>query len=233
MLKKLQYLILIDETLPEEQIIKQLKFRTHALLLFSLVLSFLLIYLLPKDIMNYNWAQNFVNIMSYIVPSIADIEYIREYGPSDETTRGQALKERLAFEGRIALPHISFYYATMWLYAFVAVALRLYYDRKHFKYTTDFGWMINYKRISLTPKEELPPVPSLGKYIFALSFFLILWIMLYIDAGMVNKESMLIGRYYYHFFAATLGFFFTIVVNFTIFLIIQQSLRHRKQRSKS
>ncbi len=230
MLKKLQYLILIDETLPEEQIIKQLKFRTHALLLFSLVLSFLLIYLLPKDIMNYNWAQNFVNIMSYIVPSIADIEYIREYGPSERYRSGEVLKAILERKELTALPHISFYYATMWLYAFVAVALRLYYDRKHFKYTTDFGWLFNYKDLALTPKKELP----LLFYILAWTIFIVAWLFpVYISGDMANREHLVTGRYYYHFSAATLGFFFTIVVNFFIFLFFQAILRHKKQRSKS
>jgi hypothetical protein len=165
---KIKHTILVDETLPKEEIKKQLKAKTYSLLGFSFILSFLLIYLLPEDTMQYNWAQDFVNIMSYIVPSIGDIEYIRVNGPSDETKRGEMLKTLLEQQGKSALPNTSFYYAIMWVYTFMVVPLRLYYDRKHFKYRTDY-WFLNYSKI----KRNNQKINSIKSILLYILFFLV------------------------------------------------------------
>ena len=83
MLKTIKNLILVDETQPLEQIKKQFKNRTYWFLGLSWLLSFLLIWIIPQDIMQYGWAKSFVNFMGGIVPMVDGLEHIRLYGSSD------------------------------------------------------------------------------------------------------------------------------------------------------
>jgi hypothetical protein len=122
MLKTLKNIILVDETQPLEQIKKQYKSKTY----WFLGLSWLVSFTLPQDIMQHNWAKNFVNFMGAIVPMVDGLENIRLYGSSDPH------KAHL-----IVLLHISFYYAVLWAYAWVSVPYMMILVKGNFKYNKD------------------------------------------------------------------------------------------------
>jgi hypothetical protein len=162
---KIKHTILVDETLPKEEIKKQLKKKVYSLLIFSLVFSLSVFYLTPHNIMQHNWAQNFVDIMSYIVPMVDTAEIVRVNGPDDEKTL-----RLLQSQGLIVAPHISFYYAVMWVWNFFLIPLVLYFYRKNFIYIHISTDRI-YNKVILNIKNII---------FFILSIVMIIYIYIYI-----------------------------------------------------
>lgn len=59
MLKNIKNFLLVDKTQPLEQIKRQYKSKTYWFLGLSWLMSFLLIWIIPQDIMQYGWAKKF------------------------------------------------------------------------------------------------------------------------------------------------------------------------------
>ncbi len=136
MLKKLKNIILVDESQPLEKIKKQYKSRTYWFLGLSWLMSFLLMFVAPENIMQYNLAQSFVNFMGYVVPMVDGLEHIRVNGVEDEYLRNRLLELNLE-----VLPHISFYYAGMWLYSLLAIPYMILLVKKNFIYNKDRNFL--------------------------------------------------------------------------------------------
>jgi hypothetical protein len=129
-------IFLVDETLPQETIKKKYKARVYYFLGLSWLVSFILIFLIPEDIMQYSWAQSFVNFMSYVAPVVGGLEDIRINGVEDEY-----LARRLRESGLVVLPHISFYYAGMWLYSLLSIPYMILLAKKNFAYNKDSNFL--------------------------------------------------------------------------------------------
>ena len=123
---------LVDKTQPRETIKKQYKARVYYFLGLSWLVSFILIFLIPENIMQYSWAQNFVNFMGHIVPMVDGLEQIRLNGVKDEY-----LARRLREQGLLILPHISFYYALLWAHAWISLPYMMYMIQGLFHYAKD------------------------------------------------------------------------------------------------
>ncbi|CAC9437801.1 hypothetical protein [bacterium endosymbiont of Bathymodiolus sp. 5 South] len=214
MLKTLKNIILVDETQPLEQIKKQYKSKTYWFLGLSWLVSFLLIWIIPQDIMQHNWAKNFVNFMGAIVPMVDGLENIRLYGSSDPH------KAHL-----IVLPHISFYYAVLWAYAWVSVPYVLSLTKGNFIFNFDEEKPIGFKKI----KNMLYN----NKFRYYLSFLVIILIVFFAYISSEASTNWFKVRYIYSYSIGSFGFIFTslavyVSVTFlqTHFLIKQQEKQH-------
>jgi hypothetical protein len=99
-------------------------------------MSFILIFLIPEDIMQYDWAQSFVNFMGYVVPMVDGLENIRVNG-----VESPRLQRMLIREGLTILPHISFYYSLLWAYAWISLPYMLLLINKNFVYNKDSNFL--------------------------------------------------------------------------------------------
>ena len=213
MLKTLKNIILVDETQPLEQIKKGYKSRVYWFLSLSLIVSFLLIFLIPENIMRYDWAKSFVAFMGYLVPMVDGLEHIRLYGSSDP------YKAHL-----IVLPHISFYYALLWACAWVSVPYIIVLTKGNFDYNKDSDMIGTKTLIEHYHNKKF-------FYYLRLCGATALCIYAYTLAGISTR--WFVARYIYHYSVAFVGSASTIFIAFsfiafiyTHFLIRQQDKNH-------
>ncbi len=121
MLTTLKKRILIDETQELNKVKLAYKKRVYWFLGLSWLASFLLIFIIPQNIMTYPLAKSFVNFMGVIVPMVDGLENIRLHGSSDP------YQSHL-----VVLPHISFYYALLWAYAWLCVPYMMWLVKGNF-----------------------------------------------------------------------------------------------------
>ena len=215
MLKTLKKLILVDKTQPLEQIKKQYKARVYYFLGLSWLMSFLLIWIIPQDIMRHDWAKGFVDFMGVIVPMVDGLEQIRLYGSSDP------YKAHLT-----VLPHISFYYAVLWAYAWVSVPYMMVLVRGNFRYNKDSNVVATKTLIERYRNKKV-------LYYFGLFVAITLPLIIYIHSDSSTKWFKI--RYIYDvsagFFSSILTLhMFLIATGFIYahFLIKQQERNHAK-----
>jgi hypothetical protein len=216
MLKTIKNIILVDETQPLEIIKKQYKSKTYWFLGLSWLVSFLLIWIIPQDIMQHGWAKSFVDFMGYIVPMVDGLEDIRLYGP--ESIK---LKERLAREGLKVLPHISFYYAILWAWAWVSVPYMIVLTKNNFKYNKDNDMIGTKTLIGRYHNKKF-------LYYFGIIIIIIMIVLFaYVSSNASTNWFKMI--YIYHFSVGFFSsiftlhmFFMAIVFIYTHFLIKQQ-----------
>jgi len=220
-LKTLKNIILVDETLPLEQIKKQYKSRVYWFLGLSWLVSFLLIWIIPQDIMQHGWAKSFVDFMGYMVPMVDGLEHIRLYGSSDPH------KAHL-----VVLSHISFYYALLWAYAWVSVPYLMVLVKGNFRYNKDSN-IISIKILI----ERYHNKKFL--YYFGLFVAIVLPLFMYIHSESSTKWFKM--RYIYDvsvgFFSSILTLHILLIATafiYTHFLIKQQEKSYLiKQQEKS
>ncbi len=217
MLKTLKKLILVDKTQPLEQIKKQYKARVYYFLGLSWLMSFLLIWIIPQDIMRHDWAKGFVDFMGVIVPMVDGLEQIRLYGSSDP------YKAHLT-----VLPHISFYYAVLWAYAWVSVPYMMVLVRGNFIFNNDSTspFVATKNFIEFYKNKKL-------LYYFSSIFIIVLTLLIYIYSDASTNWFKI--RYIYTFSVGIFSSLFTIGILFLLisflynhFLIKQQERTHAK-----
>jgi hypothetical protein len=215
MLKTIKNLILVDETQPLEQIKKQFKNRTYWFLGLSWLLSFLLIWIIPQDIMQYGWAKSFVNFMGVIVPMVDGLEHIRLYGSSDPH------KAHLT-----VLPHISFYYALLWAYAWVSVPYMMILVKGNFSYNKDSNIVSTKTLINRYHNK---------KFLYYFGLFIVVVLIQYSYTDSEPSFNWFKISYSYSISAGMYTFLGTIIILFlfiafiyTHFLIKQQEKTHAK-----
>ncbi|WP_180324006.1 hypothetical protein [bacterium endosymbiont of Bathymodiolus sp. 5 South] len=163
--------------------------------------------------MQHNWAKNFVNFMGAIVPMVDGLENIRLYGSSDPH------KAHL-----IVLPHISFYYAVLWAYAWVSVPYMMILVKGNFKYNKDSNVVSAKTLIERYHNKKF-------LYYFGLFMLTVLMLYSYIDSEPSIKWFKI--SYTYSISAGIYTFIGTIAILFlsvtflqTHFLIKQQEKQH-------
>jgi hypothetical protein len=163
--------------------------------------------------MQHNWAKNFVNFMGAIVPMVDGLENIRLYGSSDPH------KAHL-----IVLPHISFYYAVLWAYAWVSVPYMMILVKGNFKYNKDSNVVSAKTLIERYHNKKF-------LYYFGLFMLTVLMLYSYIDSEPSIKWFKISYTYsisagIYTFIGTIAILFLFIIFFYTHFLIKQQEKQH-------
>ena len=215
MIKTIKNILLVDETQPLEKIKRQYKSKVYWFLGLSWLLSFLLIWIIPQNIMQYTWAKNFVDFMGVVVPMVDGLEHIRLYGPS------HPYKAHL-----IVLPHISFHYAFFWAYAWLSVPYMFFFVNGNFRYN---------KNSNIVSTKGLVERYHNNKFVYYFGLFFALTVSLFMYIHSESATGSFKLRYVYEMsagvntFIGTVGMLFIIVVYFyTHFLIKQQERNHAK-----
>jgi hypothetical protein len=112
MLKRLKNIILIDETLPKENLKKIISKRAKYLFFGGWVFSSMLLLVLSLEVVDYNTTKPFVDFMGSVVPSIKNLDnYI--------------------LHGKTEVPYfMSFYYSILWLLTVSVLPICLVYNKQ-------------------------------------------------------------------------------------------------------
>jgi len=171
----LKNIIIIDETQPLKQIKRQFKNRTYWFLGLSWLVSFLLIWIIPQNIMQYDWAKSFVGFVGYVVPMVDGLEHIRLYGFTNTYN---------AHLGLSVLPYISFYLAILWVYASISIPYMFYIVKGNLIYNVDIKILMHrYKHKKLL-------------YYFLIFIATIFLLAIYIVADLSTGYFKVKGVYY-------------------------------------
>ena len=201
-----------ETTLPDinaKQMSKKYKVQTYGFFAFSWLLGFALIFIIPKDIMDHSWAQQFVGWVGSVVPMVEDLEQIRLHGFADPYTTHLTV-----------LSNISFYYALLWVYAIASTPYMMHLMKGTFSFNKKeklFNLQVFIDRYHNNKKW----------YYFAMVFLLLVSYEIYMNAGEARRWIEL--RYIYQLPSGIFGYFFTsgvvaLLLQFfqTHFLIKQQ-----------
>lgn len=199
----------------EQQQSRKYKIQTYGFFISSWLLGFMLIFTIPEDIMTYPWAQQFVDWVGKVVPMVEGLEQIRLYGFSNPD------KAHL-----VVLPHISFYYAMLWVFALLSVPYMIHLVKGNFIFNSqsNFSQLMIIRNIIESHNNK-----SKKYYLFlVLSTAAILYV--FINSKYSTKWTELL--HVYRFSSGVLSSIFTIgicssfITHITAHFLVKQSEKH-------
>lgn len=197
-----------------EQMSKKYKLQTYGFFAFSWLLGFVLIFIIPKDIMTHTWAQQFVSWVGSVVPMVEGLEQIRLHGSSDTN------KSHL-----IVMSHVSFYYAFLWVIALLSTPYVMYLVKGNFMFNADCNFAgLMMMKTTIHRIQNHSKLHYLGIVLIPLATLFI-----YTNTGTGGRWFRF--RYINEFTAGSFGSIFTIgvpavlIILFYIHFLVKQSER--------